>query len=128
MCTQSKIFGKVCLKAIFGTFFSISVLSLGEGQWDSIFWWRVVSNKKRKFKVACKGKPLITHLVRHPDLSIKTVLKRVLSLFSVMTLKRKSESIFFQSSKVMACKVKDEKEVRNYSMVHPFQGKKHLRT
>ena len=47
-----------------------------------------------------------------------------------MTLKRVSESIFFQGNKFTAFKVKDEKEVANYLMefnllkiIHPFQGK-----
>ena len=60
---------------------------------------------------------------------------RVLGLFAVMILKRMSESIFFQSNKSTACKVKDEKEVANSLMVfnllkiiHPFQGKKHIST
>ena len=46
-----------------------------------------------------------------------------------------SESIFFQSNKFTACKVKDEKEVANSLMafnllkiIRPFQGKKNLRT
>ena len=39
--------------------------------------------------------------------------RRVLDLLTVMILKRVSESIFFQSNKFTACKVKDEKEVAN---------------
>ena len=46
-----------------------------------------------------------------------------------------SESIFFQSNKFTACKIKDEKEVANSLMafnllkiIHSFQGKKNLRT
>ena len=49
--------------------------------------------------------------------------------------RRVSESIFFQSNKFIAYKVKDEKEVANSLMafnllkiIHPFQGKKHIRT
>ena len=52
-----------------------------------------------------------------------------------MILKRVSESMFFQSKKFTACKVKDEKEVTNSLMafnllkiIHLLQGKKHLRT
>ena len=37
----------------------------------------------------------------------------MLGLLIVMVLKRVSESIFFQSNKFTACKVKDEKEVAN---------------
>ena len=55
--------------------------------------------------------------------------------FCSMILKRVSETIFFQSNKSTACKVKDEKEVANSLMafnllkiIHPFQGKKHIST
>ena len=37
----------------------------------------------------------------------------MLGLLIVMVLKRVSESIFFQSNKFTACKVKDGKEVEN---------------
>ena len=37
----------------------------------------------------------------------------MLGLLAVMILKRVSESIFFQSKKFKACKIKDEKEVAN---------------
>ena len=56
-------------------------------------------------------------------------------MLTVMILKRVSESIFFQSNKVTANKVKDEKEVVNSLMafnllkiIQPFHGRKHLRT
>ena len=74
-------------------------------------------------------------LVGHPDLPIRKTLRRVLGLFTAMSLKRVSESIYFQSNKFATCKVEDEKEVANSLMafnlpkiIHPFQGKKHLRT
>ena len=59
----------------------------------------------------------------------------MLGLFNEMILKRVNESIYFQSNQFRTCKVKDEKEVANSLMafnllkiIHPFQGKKHLRT
>ena len=60
----------------------------------------------------------------------------MLSLLTAeMILKRVSESIFLQSNKVIADKVKDEKEVANSSMalnllkmIYPIRGKKRLRT
>ena len=62
-------------------------------------------------------------------------MRRVLGLLTVMILKKVSESIFFQSNKFTACKVKDEKEMANslwkfnlWKIIHPFQGKKHLST
>ena len=70
----------------------------------------------------------------HPDLSIKKTLRMLLGLLTLMILKRVSESIFFQNNKFTACKVKDGKEVASSLMIlnllriiHPFQGKKHLR-
>ena len=77
--------------------------------------------------------PKFPPLVRHPDLPIRKTLKRVLDSLTVMILKRVSESIFFQINKFTACKF--TKEVANSLMafnllkiIHPFQGKKHLRT
>ena len=74
-------------------------------------------------------------LVGHPDIPIiRKTLRRVLDLFTAMILKRVSESICFQSNEFTTCKVKDGKEVANSLMtfslseiIHPFQGKKHLR-
>ena len=79
--------------------------------------------------------PQFLPLVGHPDLPIRKTLRRMLDLLIVMILERVSESIFFQNNKFTACKIKDGKEVANSLMVfnllkiiHPFQGKKHLRT
>ena len=59
----------------------------------------------------------------------------MLGLPTAMILKRVSETIFFQSNTFTTYKVKDEKEVAAFLMafnllkiIHPFQGKKHLRT
>ena len=72
--------------------------------------------------------------VRHPNLPIRQTLRRVLGLLTVMILKRVSESIFFQRNKFTVCKAKHEKELANSVMafnilkiIHPFQGKEHLR-
>ena len=72
--------------------------------------------------------------VRHPNLPIRQTLRRVLGLLTVMILKRVSGSIFFQRNKFTACKTKHEKELANLLMafnilkiIHPFQGKEHLR-
>ena len=55
--------------------------------------------------------------VGHPDLTIKKTLRRVLGLLTVMIFKSVIESIFFQSNKFSACKIKDEKEVANCLML-----------
>ena len=60
----------------------------------------------------------------------------MLSLLTAeMILKRVSESIFLQSNKFIAHKVKDEKEVANslmalnlLKMIYPIRGKKRLKT
>ena len=77
--------------------------------------------------------PKFLPLVEHPDLPIRKTLKRVLDPLTVMILKRVSKSIFFQISKFTACTF--TKEMANSLMafnllkiIHPFQGKKHLRT
>ena len=77
--------------------------------------------------------PKFPLLVGHPDLPIRKTLRRVLDSLTVMILKRVSESIFFQINKFTACKF--TKEAGNSLMafnllkiIHPFQGKKHLRT
>ena len=56
-------------------------------------------------------------------------------MLTVIILKRVTESIFFQSNKITAFKIKDGKEAASYFMVfnllkiiHPFQGKKDLST
>ena len=74
-------------------------------------------------------------LVGHPNLPMKKTLERVFYLLTVIILNRARESIFFQINKFTACKFKDKKEVSNSLMafnllkiIHPFQGKKHLRT
>ena len=56
--TTDKIFGKICLKAVRDTFFRYVVCSQerdgvryeGKGE-DSIFWWRVTSNRRVRFKI-----------------------------------------------------------------------------
>ena len=79
--------------------------------------------------------PQFSPSVGHPDLPIMKTLRRVVVLFTVMILKRVSESIFFQNKKFTECKIKDGKDVANSLMVfnllkiiHPSQVKKHVRT
>ena len=55
-------------------------------------------------------------LMLHPNLPIRTTLVRVLGLLTVMILKKVSESIFLQSNKFTAYKVKDEKDLENSLM------------
>ena len=57
-------------------------------------------------------------LVGHPDLLIRKILMRVVGLLTMMIMKRISESIFFQSKRFKACKLKDEKEVTNLNLLH----------
>ena len=85
------------------------------------------SNRREKFK--------LFGLQGDPDLPITKTLRRVPDLLTVMILKRVSESIFFQINKFTLCKFKDKKELANSLMafnllkiIHPVQGKKHLRT
>ena len=70
----------------------------------------------------------------HPDLSIKKFLRMVLGVLTIVNLKRISE-YFFSKQQITACKIKDREEMANSLMffnllkiIHPFQGKKHLRT
>ena len=74
-------------------------------------------------------------LARKPDLPIRKTLRSVLGLHFAVTLERVSVSIFSQSNKFPACKVKYGKEVAKSLMVfnlckiiHPFENKKCLRT
>ena len=70
----------------------------------------------------------------HPDLPIRKTPRMVLDVFTVMNLIRVSE-YFLSKQQITACKIKVGKEMANSLMllnllkiVHPFQGKKHLRT
>ena len=81
------------------------------------------------------GTTQIPPLVRYSDLPIRKPLRRVFGLRIIIILKRLSGNIFFQSNKFKACKVKDGKLAENYlivfnllKIIHPFQGKKHIRT
>ena len=118
------------------TFFPICGLLSGERQTGPDFLVGAISNRKGKFIVlGLQGNPhQLSPLAGHPDLPIMKTLMRVVALLPVMTFKR-VRSIFFQSKKLTVCKVKDEKEVTNFlivlnllKIIHPFEGKKHLRT
>ena len=96
----------------------------------------LISHRREKFiLLGLQRDPPILSLMGHPDFPIRKTLRRLLGLLTVMILERVSESIFFQSNKFIAYKVKGEKEVANSLMafnllkiIHPFQGKKHIRT
>ena len=90
------------------------------------------SNRRGKFKLSdLQGDPLppqFPHLVEYPDLPMRKTL-RVVGLLTVVS--------FFQSKKITACKIKDEKEETIFyflmvldplKIIHPFESKKHLRT
>ena len=135
MHSSGKIFDKICLKAIRNTnmFFQYVICDQGTGGLN--FSVGVVSNIRGKFKlfVLQGDPPQFPPLVGNLDLLIRKTLRRVLYPLTVMILKRMSESIFFQINKFTACKF--TKEVANSLMafnllkiIHPFQGKKHLRT
>ena len=138
MHDTGKLFGKIYIKAIRDAFFSnmCVVCDQGRDRGTHFFGGRNIQQKGKVQTVWLAGRsPQFPRLVEDPDLPIRKTLKRVLGLLTVMILKRVSESIFFQSNKFTACKVKDEKEVANSLMafnllkiIHPFQGKKRLRT
>ena len=96
-----KFFGKICLKTIRDTFFSpICGLQSVERHGGSKFWWG--DDIQQKGKVQTYGfagipPPLLQFppLVGHPGLPIRKTLRRVLVLFTVIILKRVSESIYF---------------------------------
>ena len=77
--------------------------------------------------------PQVSPLVVNPDLPIRKLLKRVLGLFTVMFLKRMSETIFFfKATNLQHIRLK---EVTSSLMVfnllkiiQPFHSKKHVRT
>ena len=103
----------------------------------NILVWDDSQQKGKLQTYILQGDPSIQFppLVRHPDLPIKKILRRVLGLFTAMILKRVCDSNYFKSNKFTTCKVKDEKEMANSLMafnlpkiIYPFQGKNHLRT
>ena len=106
-----------------------SVIKRGTGGLN--FLLQLISNRSGKFKLLdLQGDPHLQcpRLVGYPDLPKRKTLRRKLDLFTVMILKIVSESIFFQSNKFIAFKVKDEKNVANSLIVfslmkifHPFQ-------
>ena len=125
----SKIFNKICLKAIRDTFCLIFGMWSGERRGDK---------RGRSNILVCRWDP---HPKPSPSLSgtrwfpSRKTLRRVIGLLTVMFLQRESESIFFQSRKFTECNIKDRNEVKSYLMVfdllkitHGFYGKKQLRT
>ena len=125
--------GKIFLKAIRDTFFS-NMQSVFRDRGTPFFSGDDIQQKMKVQTSWLAGRPpKFLPLVGNSDLPIRKTLKRVLDSLTVMILKRVSESIFFQINKFTACKF--TKEVANSLMafnllkiIHPFQGKKHLRT
>ena len=94
-----------------------------EGRSSNILTW--ISNHPFQF----------SPLVGHPDFPIRETLRKMLGLLTVMILKKYSVSIFFHRKRFTAYEIKDRKEVKNsltvfhlLKIIHPFQGKNHLRT
>ena len=54
---------------------------------------------------------MVHPLVANSDLLIKNAMERALSVIDVRNFKKVRESIFFQSSRFTACKVRDRKLV-----------------
>ena len=125
MHPTDKIFGNICLRFVRDTFLSNmwSVIRKRTG-WLDYFWVKMIFKRRGKFKIfGLAGRllsptpPLFPPLLGHADLPITKILMKVLGLFTLLILKRVSESIFFQGNKFTACKVIDEKEVTHSFMV-----------
>ena len=136
MHASGKMFDRICLKDVGDTFF-FQYMECDQGTGGLIFFgWGDIQQKGKVQNFWLAGRPpKFPPLVGHPDLLIRTILRRVLDLLAVMILKRASEGIFFQINIFTACNFKDKKEVANSSMafnllkiIHPFQWKKYLRT
>ena len=135
MLASEKIFDKIFWKLLEISFFPIWGLWSGD-RGTQFFGGGDIQQKGKVQTFWLAGRPpKFPPLVGHPDLAIRKALRRVLDLLTVMNLKWVRESIFFQINKLPACKFKDKKEVANFLMIfnllkiiHPFQGKKHLRT
>ena len=76
----------------------------------------LTSNRRKRFRGA-RPHLSLSHVI-NPDSPISNTLRSVLGLLILMALKRIRESIFFQSNKVTACKVKNRKEVANSFSFH----------
>ena len=124
MHVTGKKFGKTCRKAVRDTVFPICGL------------WSEKIREAQNFLAYKESPPAyFPSILGHSDLPIKRNLRKVLGLLTIMILKRRSESIFFQSNKSTTCKIKDRKEITNSLMmfellkiIHPFQCKKYLRS
>ena len=98
MCTTRKTFGKICLKTIRDTFFQYMVCNQQrdavrhEGKWeDWNFCGGVTSNGRVRFKIlAWMGRALCWS-------PIKTILRSVLGVNTVIIWKRVCERIYFLS-------------------------------
>ena len=106
-----------------------------EGKWDdSIFWWGWSLTDRFTILAMRRDHPILSHYGQSLP-PIRSTMRSVLGLFTILILKRMWESISFQSNKFTACTVKDGKEVAKsfmlfnlYKILHPFQSKKCLKT
>ena len=96
--------------------------------WSNLYKvWRKAEDLISKWW-ACVGRALSCPSLSCKSWSpIKNSLKSVLDLITEIALKRVRESIFFQSNKFTACKVRDRREVAKSlmvfnlpNMIHPF--------
>ena len=131
---QANVLIKFVLNLIF-----FNMWSMIRGQGYSIFWWwwYPTEGESSNF-LACRETPPLPKapsLMEHSDLPTKKSLRKGYNWSNYCNDFEKSESIFFQSNKFTACNFKDKKEVVNslkvfnlLKIIHPLQGKKHLRT
>ena len=137
MHASGKIFDRICLKADGDSFFFQYRYGVrSEDRGTQFFGAGNIQQKGKVQNFWLAGRPpKFPPLLGHPDLSIRKTLRRMLDLLTAMILKSVSEYFFFQINIFTAFKFKDKNEVANSSMafnllkiIHPFQGKKHLRT
>ena len=109
---QTKVFGKICIKIIRGTFSSICGLWSGEIRGNTIFKWSWYPTEGESSDLlACRETPYLisslsgTSWSHHKENHDEGAWSTYCNDF------QKGESIFFQSNKVTVCNVKDGKEV-----------------
>ena len=112
MRIPGKMFGKICLKAFRNTFFPNMWSVIRGGKKGLTFWWKVISNRRGKFKLlGLQGElpPSPSPLVRHPNFPIRKILRRVLGLLT-MFLENVSVRISFKATNLQHVRLKIEKK------------------
>ena len=136
MHVPGKMFDRICLKAVRDTFF-FPIYGVWSGdRGTQFFGGGDIQHKGKTQTFWLVGEPpKFPPLVAHPDLPVRETQRRMLDLLTVKILKKVSESVLFQINIFAACKFKDKKEMANSLMtfnllkiIHPVQGKKHLKT